>query len=547
MWLGGGLDRGAWFRHRFKEGQLLEGSVRDSGGKAQGTILIRVIKHDSTENTGHLFLGEYVTASDQHYRWWMESGEGHSLRAKALYHSCEGNSHDCTVKKSRKQLIHLEQFRVIGAKEWASSVPEWAFRGQPKKDVEAFHLKVQSSKGDAQGMIALPWADAEPSEAEEDDASEDDSDPDTLEKIKELKESLRRLEKKAEKKGKKKVASSKKDKKGKKRLARDQDKKEKEKKEKKRASPSSEESVMAREKKAAAKKKKKAGVKKRRSSSDSSDRKDKKKKKRKQKASASDGGSRDSSQGSASDQEERLFEVKKQAKKGDALYPRKGDRGPFGSGMPVSFGEEDTSGSDEDGSVFREAPAQPAKSGQLALMAYSHRHPGRLAARMLLKMRDEVSMGSAGANIDLTNKTPPTGVQYLLQILMPQMGSKANIRTQRELRTLMVVLDLLAKNSPGRAADVVAQRVKALERATNDGAWSSAQFLELIPSESSSLLDRDEQVYLSKEALLELKLRQGEKPSWKADRPGKKGEKGKGRGQKGTEDQAGKGKKDKEK
>ena len=203
--------------------------------------------------------------------------------------------------------------------------------------------------------------------------------------------------------------------------------------------------------------------------------------------------------------------------------------------------EEDTSGSEDDGSVFREAPAQPAKSGQLALMAYSHRHPGRLAARMLLKMRDEVSMGSAGANLDLKNKTPATGVQYLLQILMPQMGSKANIRTQREMRTLMVILDLLAKNSPGRAADVVAQRVKALERATSDGAWASAQFLELIPSESSSLLDRDEQVYLSKEALLEQKLRQGEKPAWRQERPGKKGEKGKRPGSERTEDQAGKG------
>ena len=166
---------------------------------------------------------------------------------------------------------------------------------------------------------------------------------------------------------------------------------------------------------------------------------------------------------------------------------------------------------------------------------------------MLLKMRDEVSIGSAGATLDLKNKTPATGVQYLLQILMPQLGAKANIRTLREMRTLMVVLDLLAKCSPGRAADVVAQRVKALEKATSDGAWTTAQFLELIPSESSSLLDRDEQVYLSKEALLEQKLKQSEKPPWRPDKPGKKGDKGKGKSSKGEDLTAGKGKRDKEK
>ena len=36
------------------------------------------------------------------------------------------------------------------------------------------------------------------------------------------------------------------------------------------------------------------------------------------------------------------------------------------------------------------------------------------------------------------------------------------------------------------AADVVAQRVKALGRAAVDGHWSSAQFLELIPPDSST-------------------------------------------------------------
>ena len=58
------------------------------------------------------------------------------------------------------------------------------------------------------------------------------------------------------------------------------------------------------------------------------------------------------------------------------------------------------------------------------------------------------------------------------------------------------------------------------------------------------MLERDEEVYLSKEALLEQRLKGGERPSWKAQKGDPKGGKGKGRGQKGSE---GKGKKETEK
>ena len=115
----------------------------------------------------------------------------------------------------------------------------------------------------------------------------------------------------------------------------------------------------------------------------------------------------------------------------------------------MEFGDEKSSDS-ESGSVFREAPAPQHKSGQLALMTYSHRKPGRLAARLLMKMRSEVALGAAGAQGESSEKTPPTGVQYLLTILLPQLGAKAHLRTQRELRTLMVSLDLLARNKPSQ-------------------------------------------------------------------------------------------------
>ena len=110
-------------------------------------------------------------------------------------------------------------------------------------------------------------------------------------------------------------------------------------------------------------------------------------------------------------------------------------------------------------------------------------------------------------------KIPAIGVQYLLTIMLPQLGQRANLRTQRELRTLMVAIDLLARLNPARAADVLCQRVKALERASMDGGWASAQFLELIPSETARQRRASD---LNKETLLEQKLHRRDQGShWK--------------------------------
>ena len=104
----------------------------------------------------------------------------------------------------------------------------------------------------------------------------------------------------------------------------------------------------------------------------------------------------------------------------------------------------------------------------------------------------------------------------------------------------MVTLDLLAKKAPARAADILAQRVKALERATIEGHWMTAQYLELIPNEASSLLDRDEEVYLTKEYLQTMKVANYDRSKGGAGRGLRKGEKGKGKT--GSAEAEGKGK-----
>ena len=90
-------------------------------------------------------------------------------------------------------------------------------------------------------------------------------------------------------------------------------------------------------------------------------------------------------------------------------------------------------------------------------------------------------------------------LNHILTILLPNLGVKAGVRSTRELKTLGTILDLLAVGSPSKAADVIAQRIKAVERASHESHWGSAQFLELLAPEKSMLLDKDEEIYVSKE------------------------------------------------
>ena len=394
-------------------------------------------------------------------------------------------------------------------------IPDWAFKGEPKKDLESFELNFNVEKAHGHGAVDLPWAtdpgeeDVEQSSSEEEEEEEEEEG--MVSRIAALREELKALEKKALKGEKTKTSR-----KGESAKPAVKEKKLK----KKKRSPSPEEEAPKKKKK---KKKKPKEA-------------EKEKPKRKRKAADDDSSEEE-------EKEKGLFTAARTVSLDKP--PKKADRGPFGSGPAVNFGEGGDSSS-EDSQDFREAPAQQVRSSQLSLISYSRRRPGRLAARLLLKMREEAALGSAGAEEEPDTKTPVSAVQYFLTILQPQLASKMNLRTQRELRTLAVVLDHLARSSPARAADVVAQRVKALERATSEGNWSAAQYLELIPSEHAGLLDRDEELHITKELNLERKVRgyepQKPKGGGKNDRRGEKGQ-----GKKGQGPDLGKGKTGKEK
>lgn len=169
----------------------------------------------------------------------------------------------------------------------------------------------------------------------------------------------------------------------------------------------------------------------------------------------------------ASDERE-LFESKPRG----ARLEEGSDRGPFGGGPAVRFSEKDASDSEEE--LFQEGPTATAKSSQLRLLRYTQRFPGRLASRMLLKMEKATARGLVGPESGSKPRTPVVAMNHLLTVLIPGLGQKGGVRSTRELKTLGTILDHLAAGQPSMAADVVTQRVKALERATLEGHWGAS-------------------------------------------------------------------------
>ena len=255
--------------------------------------------------------------------------------------------------------------------------------------------------------------------------------------------------------------------------------------------------------------------------------------------------------------EKKKRRASRSAKEDRGRRARKADRGPFGSGRKVSYrSKEETSdlsddNRESDDSSFQ-AGVSEKRSQQLVLMEYADQKPGRLAARLLQKMallssRTGTPMSSVlAAN---HNKTPPAAVQYYLTVLYPQHKEKMTLRLQRELKTLAQGLDFLSMGEVERCADLISQRLKALEMTVHDQNWARAQYLELIPLETAGLADTEEQRMATKEQVLEAKMRkalsapkgggkgtghpqEGEKGEggrgrWKG---GKRGEKGRGKG-----------------
>ena len=116
-----------------------------------------------------------------------------------------------------------------------------------------------------------------------------------------------------------------------------------------------------------------------------------------------------------------------------------------------------------------------------------------MMAKMRATMEHEILEDSADVR--------PAAVRYVHQFAIHAQAGYP-WRSQREMATLARILDLLASGRPGAAADVAAQRLKAVEKAQRDGHWDQAKFLELVPQLDVTMANRQEEYMAAKESRL---------------------------------------------
>eukprot|EP00438_Fugacium_kawagutii_P016090 Skav230956 [mRNA] locus=scaffold3010:254098:259942:- [translate_table: standard] len=468
---------------------------------------------------------DFWCVEDPHLCWWVKSGPGKSYGSKFQVHICHGDVKKCKGAPKRKaDIFHTDLLRTIELKDVKYREAAWWISATAKKDFEGartrFLKSIDVGAGEVDDDLFEPdMASGEFLEEEEEVESKpkgvkEKGMASLAKKLEELKKAD--PAKGAEKKDRKKLPDPVKSKAG----------------EKKERNPAT----------AAAKKRKGEDPSKEAEGGASPKKKKVKRAQetgsawfgRPQVAAPEGGGSggdpseEDEEDVSSSTEAEKKKKKKKKDKSGKKKKGtrEKKDRGPYGSGRRVSYGKcenEETAGESEESENSFQAGAPEKRSQQLVLMEYADQKPGRLAARLLQKMALLTNRTGAPVNQSVLaatgTKTPPAAVQYYHTVLLPQNKDKMNLRLQRELQTLTQALDYTAVGAVEHCADLLCQRLKALELNLHDQSWSRAQFLELIPLEGANLADTEEQRMAAKEQVAEARSRQ-----WLPYRGGGRGE-----------------------
>ena len=503
------------------KGQVIEGHVTTEGGNACGTILIKVKRLYAPGTLGRFVLADFVSASDKRYREFVGTKKGKLTVTDGSYHFCRGGPpEECVAAGQADVVVHIGKWRIWKEDDLAREAPE-----NYEKEAKALITRyLKSQPADMADVSDLPWPQrqgvlnlkrATPGSARDkpDPPAEkggDDVKRAKKAQISDLKKQLARLKEEVGTPSKKRKTEA------------DEGstpvKKKKKKTVEEESNPfsntegiegvdwggpdddppdpsddddSSDEESEYEETTEEEKSKKKK--KKRRSSSDR-DKKDKKDEKEKK------------------TKKEKSKKKKKKKKKKEKVLEK--DKGPFGVGetkrLPKqgsgSGDDEESSSSGDSNQSFRKAPS--GLTLHLRLQRYAMKHPGRLATRLLKKMEAATRFEGALLQPGKKEEPPrPCALNYFLAILTPTLRERWSPRTQREMRIWSEVLDQLAAKRVGTAADIVCQRLKALEQSVQDGNnWKKAKFLELV-AEETSLADKGEEQMMVKEAELEDRFR----------------------------------------
>lgn len=153
--------------------------------------------------------------------------------------------------------------------------------------------------------------------------------------------------------------------------------------------------------------------------------------------------------------------------------------------------------------LFRVAPARGGREFQKV----AEREPGRLVKEALIEMGRylEGKTGEAGEEQWKTRKF----MAYINQImLVSHPPGKIGVRNHREVITVGTALDLILEGRIMGAADLLVQRLKALEQSFTDNTWATARHQELIPPSAASISGLEERDLAMRAELKAVKLKE---------------------------------------
>ena len=134
-------------------------------------------------------------------------------------------------------------------------------------------------------------------------------------------------------------------------------------------------------------------------------------------------------------------------------------------------------------------------------MGAAHMHrtaresPGSLAEQGLMRMEGYFIQSGGGMALVGPSRSvlPPVALAYLSTVYLPtHPESQIGLRSAREMRTLAMSIGLLLGGHILHGLDVLLQQFKALELAAEQGSWSQARWLELIPTSDVSSWSRED-------------------------------------------------------
>ena len=107
------------------------------------------------------------------------------------------------------------------------------------------------------------------------------------------------------------------------------------------------------------------------------------------------------------------------------------------------------------------------------LLAFAAKHPGALSGYFLAMVHRKLSHGRLTETKQLRHASVTTWAQA--------HSGLTELRDQREVQTLALVMDLINAQDLATAMDVLAQRIIAIQRAkAKGGSWEKAEAAELL-------------------------------------------------------------------